>query len=447
MASTTLTKNPFGLHELTQRLSKFVATKDAVPYALVSRIWADIFTSVIWFKIDFNTHPQFANLPSETIAKHGHRIRIANNVKSLSQVSALANSSVNKLRELHTRATASPSLHIRAYEVVLRNRASLQDLHLFANTSSFNRHESLANYVLTSAFVSLSVASPSDLSKITRLKIEQLCLTHDSLVEILRGCPKLYDLRLPYTDVVGVPTQSFQHTGVSFFASDFKNLFESNKVPRATAFSWWIVPVAGTHPSPLSYFPNLITLSVCNYTANTTIPSVEIKEAISQHCPRLTGFQLEDITGTIVFEFLTNIADAVSRLDDKVASVHICSQVIDHHLQLTLRKCSQLRVLDLHFYEMDMDDVEETKWACENLKTLRIRVKGLDTQEKILRAIALWRKGCWRQRRRNAGTLVAAEEEEEDETDMSIEARVARHLIKFHKLWWVWLGYQTWTPI
>jgi hypothetical protein len=46
----------------------------------------------------------------------------------------------------------------------------------------------------------------------------------------------------------------------------------------------------------------------------STIPSDEIKEAILQHCPRLTGFQLEDITGAIVVEFLYNIADMVSQL-------------------------------------------------------------------------------------------------------------------------------------
>ncbi|KAG0254061.1 hypothetical protein BGZ95_006142, partial [Linnemannia exigua] len=86
------------------------------------------------------------------------------------------------------------------------------------------------------------------------------------------------------------------------------------------------------------------------------------------------------------------------------------------------------------------------KWICKDLKTLRIRIKDLDTKEKILKAIALWRKGCWRRWREQAGTPVG-EEGRLDETDMSIEARVARHLLKFHKLWKVWLGYQTWNPI
>ena len=90
-----------------------------------------------------------------------------------------------------------------------------------------------------------------------------------------------------------------------------------------------------------------------------------------------------------------------------------------------------------------MDEVEMGEWACKNLEVLRIRIKDLDTKNKT---IALWKAGCRKRRQENAGTLVAAEDEEE-ETDMPIEARVARHLLKFDKLWLVWLRYQKWTPI
>ncbi|KAK3822343.1 MAG: hypothetical protein J3R72DRAFT_497254 [Linnemannia gamsii] len=84
---------------------------------------------------------------------------------------------------------------------------------------------------------------------------------------------------------------------------------------------------------------------------------------------------------------------------------------------------------------MDVDVVDSEKWTCKDLKTLRIRIKYLDTKEKILKAIALWRKGCWRRWREQAGILVG-EEGKLDSTDMSIEARVTRHLLKFEKLWW-----------
>ncbi|KAF8949137.1 hypothetical protein BGZ47_010640 [Haplosporangium gracile] len=71
---------------------------------------------------------------------------------------------------------------------------------------------------------------------------------------------------------------------------------------------------------------------------------------------------------------------------------------------------------------------------------------GLDTKESIPEAIALWRKECWRRRQKETGILMAAEEQE-DQMDLSIVARVARHLLKFEKLRSVWLGYQTWRPI
>ena len=63
------------------------------------------------------------------------------------------------------------------------------------------------------------------------MKIEQLCLSHDNMVKILRGCPALSDLRLPYTDVVDVTTRSLKHLGIKFCTSDLKNLFGPKNPP------------------------------------------------------------------------------------------------------------------------------------------------------------------------------------------------------------------------
>lgn len=406
------------------------------------------------------------------------------NASTLLQITSLAHPSINKLKELKIRTVAlkSPMLHVRAYEIVSRCRASLQSMHLFASTSSVDRLQSATNFVITSTFIPLpSAASFPGPSKIMTLKIEQLCLTHDDLVDILQGCPALSDLRLLYTSLTGTPSKSFQHTGVTFFGSDRRTLFGSNYALQPNAIAWRITSGVETpHTSLLSYFPNLATLSVCNYTPEATFPSAEIKETILKHCPHLTGFQLEDITGAIVFEFLANISDKVTQLvfrhfnmsmemiksillhqnslmtlrhfsipgfsfeDERMALVATHSQALGSQLQLIPRKCSRLRVLDLHFFEMEMDAVERGEWACKDLRLLRVRVKGLDTKDKILKAIELWRAECRRRRKEKAATVM---EMEEDVTDLSIEARVARHLLKFEKLSSVWLGYKTWASI
>ncbi|KAG0276235.1 hypothetical protein BGZ95_007814 [Linnemannia exigua] len=106
-----------------------------------------------------------------------------------------------------------------------------------------------------------------------------------------------------------------------------------------------------------------------------------------------------------------------------------------------------MEILDLHAHEMDMDEVEMGDWICRDLKEIRLRVKGLNIKDNILKAIVLWRKGCWRRWREQAGTPVAEEEGRLDETDMSIVALIACHLLKFDTLWTAWLGYQTWILI
>ncbi|KAK3822342.1 MAG: hypothetical protein J3R72DRAFT_501892 [Linnemannia gamsii] len=115
------------------------------------------------------------------------------------------------------------------------------------------------------------------------------------------------------------------------------------------------------------------------------------------------------------------------------------------HLKLISRCCPALKEYDLPGHELDMDEVEVEAWVCKDLKMLLVRIKDLDIKEKTPKVIALWRKGCWHRWREKAG-MPAEAVVEQDATDMSIEARVTRHLLKFDRLWRVWFGYQTWTP-
>lgn len=79
-----------------------------------------------------------------------------------------------------------------------------------------DRQKYLLNYALSSPFVSTTVP-PRDPFNFRTLKIGQLCLTHDCLVEILEGCPMLTGLRLLYKDVVDAPARSFKLHGRLIF--------------------------------------------------------------------------------------------------------------------------------------------------------------------------------------------------------------------------------------
>ncbi|KAF9900049.1 hypothetical protein EC991_007965, partial [Linnemannia zychae] len=101
-------------------------------------------------------------------------------------------------------------------------------------------------------------------------------------------------------------------------------------------------------------------------------------------------------------------------------------------VQLLPRSCSHLTLLNLEHHEMDMDVVEEEEWACTGLQHLRVRVRGLDTKDKIDRTLNLWKE--WNQE------LGSHKDEEEDS---SMEVRVARYLFLFVDLRQVWLGTRT----
>ncbi|KAF9134241.1 hypothetical protein BGW39_007712 [Mortierella sp. 14UC] len=241
MATTArLIRNPFNIPELRHRLSRFVTLKDALTCALT----------------------RFANLVNDLIARHGHHIRIIKNAKSLPQISALANAGVNKLRRLHIETAASTIQHVLAYEVIFRNSSSLESVNIFAETVLTDKQASLAHYIVVSALALSPVTTLQGPSKLTLLRIEKMCLMHDSLMAILQGCTKLSELQLISTDVVGNPSFFFRHAGVKTFASSLRRIFPA-------------VPTTTTGPSLLSYFPELTTLITWNYHPSYVIQAAD----------------------------------------------------------------------------------------------------------------------------------------------------------------------------
>jgi hypothetical protein len=468
MTIATSTKNPFDLPELIHRISRFVTLKDAISCARVSKAWNGAFVSAIWFRIDFNTHPRFADLTPAVVAKNGHHIRIVKNAKTLPQVSIIDSAYVNKLKKIYIDTSASLMQHVLAYETIFRNSLSLEDLDAYAVTAPPNKKDSISHYVSVPALVPSPGITPPTPSKLRVLRIAKLWMTHNGLITILQGCPKLYDMTLVDTEIVGTPTHPYQHNGLRILRSKFDSAF----------------PEPATDPSLLSYFPKLTTLHIWGYKAGEHLSADRVKEVIKRYCPKLTAYNLEG-QSTIILDFLINIAETVTVIhfkyncislevitaillhqatlttvgqfkfpitldleNEAVAAVSDHFQASSRFLQLIPRGCPQLEVFDLHSHEMDIDAVEQSEWACKNLRSLRCRVKGLDTKEKILKSIELWRAGCWRRRQKEVATPVSVEEEQDlDEQDLeesTIEVRVARHLLKFEKLSEVWLGYQTW---
>lgn len=501
------TGSPFDIPELRHLLSRFVSVRTAWSCVRVSKSWATTFIPVIWFEVDYAIHPRFTALPPPTIGKHGHLIRIVKNATSFAHISVLANIRVDQLTSLHVETTASVLQHEYAYEVVSRNSASLQNIHLYAATVPANKRSSLAHFVSVPALIPFSAASleVTDSTSVLRsLTLSSLCLTGSGFMSILLASPLLSELRLLSTDVVGIPNWSFRHSGVKVFASWLKNIIRSEAE----------ISVDGV--SLLAYFPALEVLHINDQEGQSPALSAnKIKRDLARYCPKLTVFHLQDNTGAIIPKFcyngpcnLTEIAYLYEHTSSEVltsillhqrslksvsvfcsddiftASRHEVIPVSDHFeasgrlLQLIPRGCPQLEVLSLHLHEMDMDEVERGEWACKGLKTLRVRIKGLDTKKVISKTLSQWyaglvktSKASWSTATTNTvttnstGTEGSQDVDEHcgtaegsskgdgsssdgggpDILDRSIEARVARHLLKFEKLETVWLGYKTWS--
>ncbi|KAK3838204.1 MAG: hypothetical protein J3R72DRAFT_183818, partial [Linnemannia gamsii] len=469
--TTTTVRSPFDLPELRHRLSRFLPLKDSLSCALVSKAWTLDFVSAIWFKVDLSVHQRFTDLPTDVIAKHGHLIRVVQNAKIFSQVCALDHPNINKLRILHMETTGSIKQHGHAFQIVTRNNASLQVVRVSASYTRPDKINNANYHVSVPAFLPSPSAFPvRPSSTIETLEFVIMWMTHDDLMTILEASPRLSKLKLVHTDVVGTPTRFFQHTGVTVLSTSLKSIFPD--VPTGL-------------PSLLSYFPNLTTLHTWHWDSSAMTPSARIKKDFERYCPLLKQFKLGDNKDNRIMIFVTDVVSNITRITlqearmtpnfvaaivlhqasmEKVAQLYtrgfdyekeevpwlqdknyLCDS---QRIQEIPRKCFQLQKLNLHQHEMRMDVVESGEWVCKDLRKLRIRVKGLDTKEKILRTIALWRAGCWRRWQEQAtGVKVAVQEEDRLKADKSIEARVARHLLKFEQLWWVWLGYQTWTPI
>ncbi|KAG0070446.1 hypothetical protein BGZ89_000689 [Linnemannia elongata] len=427
--------NPFHLPELMHRISRFVSLTDAIACAQVSKEWAETFIPIVWFEVDFSLQPRFADLSPDIISNHGQHIRIINNAKTINEVTAVANEAVMNLTSLRIEAAASVMHHIRTYEIVSRSIPSLESLRLTAASESVNGEASLTHFVSASSLIPFSSPLLGVASCLTSLRIERLYLTREGLMSILQASPELVDLKLIRTVIVGSARQTIRHPGVETLAAGIECLFHGDPAD----------------PSLLSYFPSLNRLCTWQERPQIAISTAKIKEDVARFCPLLTRYELQG-SRNLVHQFLAHIGRDVSSLMYKFS--HIPGDTIMDILlhQATLQRlgvfsCSQLKHLDLHLLEMDMDEVELGEWACKDLVVLRVRIKGLDTKERILEAIALWRQGCWRRRQEEAGAPITLEEERDDQMDLSIEERVAHHLLKLEKLRSVWLGCQTWGPI
>ncbi|KAF9120913.1 hypothetical protein BGX30_002888 [Mortierella sp. GBA39] len=491
-------RSPFDIPELRDRISRFVTLKDAIACARVSKAWAQDYLPFIWYSIDCNkfSHSNTSSGFDIVVVKHAHHIRVANNVNYPSQMAILVKGGIAQLRELSITMTSSTFHYATALDFVARNSATLEKLKLKPVTTYATKYESPLYCVHASMLVHPGLSNKIA-SRLRDLDVSGLWLMREGLSTILQGCPNLSHLNLSGTDVIGRASVNFGHEGLSFLTCSIITALRPDPTDSQQ------------QPSPglLMHFPNLKTWSTSGSESELrfVLPSGLLKAEVKQHSPLLSDVRLRDSPESMWVTLFTDVFSNLKEIsfDYKSMSVQVLTTILLHQdtiesiqanpgkefdferdvfspgpvmdhfhtsgrqVQLLPRSCTRLTELNLYPHVMDIDIMEDKAWNCKDLRTLRTRIKGLDTKERIMRTIDLWRAG-WRKRvqaRRRQSSIsllngngnVNAKDLNKFwnrmatamalvDNDYSIEARVAHHLLQFEKLENVWLGYKTWHP-
>ncbi|KAF9364677.1 hypothetical protein BGX34_000778 [Mortierella sp. NVP85] len=427
--------NPLRLPELLKRISRFVTLSDAVVCARVCKAWSDHFASAIWHTIDFAVHKDLHQMDTKVLVRYGHHIRVAKNIKDRDHIMALIVANANKLRQLSITMTATQEFYANFNDLLRRNNTSIKNLDILQASSG------TAPFFMIDSF--FPTPNSGMTSRLSSIKIQGLTMSRDSFSSLLMVCSAL------------------RHLNILFMMDN-----QSENVP-----------------SLFVHFPNLETWSTWS-RLDVNVSMKAIRDEVTRCCASLKCLRTETTAPTAigmlvqVFWNLTTICILNKELSsDMVMAVlnhqdtlneiftfiphdgfyesetvpEVKSNKLDTSgwiIQSIPRRCLQLKTLRFSLYGMNMDDIEMADWGCHDLEVLHIRVHGLDTKEKIDQAIQLWKQG-----------RVAIKKQVNDEQeglicsnhqldivispgDNSIEARVARHLLKFKKLRVVWLGWK-----
>ncbi|KAK3827988.1 MAG: hypothetical protein J3Q66DRAFT_434613 [Benniella sp.] len=463
--------NPLELPELLRRISRYVTMNDAVACAQVCRPWSEHFASAIWHTIDFAVHNNLHQMDTKVLARYGHHIRVATNMKDRNHIMVLIVSDASKLRQLSITMTATPEFYANFSDLLRQTNTSLERVEIVqpsGGTTQFLTVDSLC-----------PAASIGATSKLSILKLQGLTMTRNSFSSLLRSCPTLTQLEIRSSAILSWPTydksgaQCYRHTGITFLTAPVEQVFKMDSQSENA-------------PSLFVHLPNLKTWKTWASSESITVSAQDLRKEVGRCCSMLTALwtstpapttismlteTFDDLTAICILNKQLSAEMAMAILNHRETLIQIMtfipydnfyeSEVIPEVernkldtggwiIQSLPRHCDHLQSLKLPVFEMNMDDMEKAKWGCHGLEGLHIRIQDLNTKEKIDRAIRLWKEGriAIKKNQSNGGLESAYSDlrltNAISPSDNSIEARVARHLLKFKKLRDVWLGWKTW---
>ncbi|KAF9958513.1 hypothetical protein BGZ72_000264 [Mortierella alpina] len=311
---------------------------------------------------------------------------------------------------------------------------------------------SLETFSPVEALISNPTVLPAIPSRLTTLKLQRYRMQRETLSMLLRGCPALETLNLLKTKIFqrlrnDSTKEEFQHLRIRYFAADAENLLLPVPTAAAADAPGTIpVPVQSLQqpmrPSLLAHFPALTTLGIDANNGNE-LQEPEFRSETARWCPTLRGLDtygwilsillvndfVENIT-TVSFNHAGITAKLVLALlsrEDTLTSVSTHANeswgsAVDETdrgreeeemmgsamavrapetftelyadsiwmAYMIPRQCPKIERLCFPEYMMDMDEIEKVAWVCDGLRDLRVRIRGLDTAEKIHTVLSMW---------------------------------------------------------
>ncbi|KAF8939898.1 hypothetical protein EDD21DRAFT_361705 [Dissophora ornata] len=451
------TQSPFDLPELLTHLSRFVLQKDAVACAQVCKAWSEEFLSVVWHTVDSRLIEKHMLDPA-AIAKNGHHIRVVENLEA-HLPSSLWSPSVCKLQSLDMSIGDTPSMQDIAKGILQNNYASLTDV------SVSRSHVDISSIIVFSFDGMPPAIDTVGFTNLVRLTITGVGIMREPFSSMLRMCPVLQHLTIRDTWLyLSDEGYIYQHQGLNHLSTTIQQIILSD-------------PDAPDAPSLLAHFPNLKRLSLLHSTVSMEVDFEDFGNEVSRCCPLLKSLDVLCENGMTLkllnesFQALTEICLSYPGISQPVIDAVISHRgslerlsaamplpelelirsaleemglavgATDGQIQLLPRMCHRLKHFNLELHKMDIKNVEAEKWTCADLETLHVKFRGLDTTERIDRALRMWVDG------REKAHQSAGEHQDDTTTilqDGSLEARVARHLLQFKRLREVCLGSRVW---
>ncbi|KAF9392339.1 hypothetical protein BGX21_011052, partial [Mortierella sp. AD011] len=450
----------FDTPELRLRIAQFVTLRDALSCVLVSKDWADSFSFAVWHTIDFDLQGRFILLDDEVISKYGSRIRSVKNIKDNIQVQLINNPAINRLAELTMAIGKTARFQACCFETLGRNSVTLKDIRISKSPQASNIE---LFFPIEGAFRNVGTGARPCLSSLT---FQGMTITRAAISSLLMALPVLSVLDLTSSTILpSILSEIYEHRHMSTLVASTSQIFGCTSTPE--------------QPSLFAHFPKLMQWRVCSESSSSTkVSPKDIKSEVTLHCPNLWFLYL-DVDGPTAGEIitkgfkslwticvrqdqlspqlilailrhsseLTNFTTFLQpqRQDDddgELEEIEV-SQAPGWAIQQIPQQCKHLRSLVLPEQEIDIEDMEMSPWSCRFLRDLHIRIRGLNTKEKVDRTIQLWLE------KREKKSEAAKPNEDDDDyyggynddatpqadvSALSIEERVADHLVKLKYL-------------